>query len=187
VERLRPVVAEFLGTLLLVTIVIGSGIAAERLSTDPGLRLLETSIATALGLAVLVVVLQPVSGAHLNPLITLGDALIADGSRPRLTWGTAIAEVLATAGLVVVVFVLTRRGRVSAVAPAVGAYIGAAYWFTSSTAFANPAVTLGRVLSDTFAGIAPASALGFVAAQIVGAAVGLALVLVLAPKPEAVS
>ncbi|MBN9141191.1 MAG: aquaporin family protein [Micrococcales bacterium] len=214
----RRALAEFLGAGLLVTVVIGSGIAAERLSPgDVGLQLLENSLATALGLAVLILVFQTVSGAHLNPVVTLADralgarrgpveisvyvvAQIAGGiggavlantmfgvattisSKDRLGAGHLLAEVVATAGLVLVIFALVRTGRAALVGPAVGAYIGAAYWFTSSTAFANPAVTLGRIFSDTFAGIAPGSALWFVGAQLVGGAIGLAIVLVLFPR-----
>lgn len=221
VGRPRRLLAELLGTLLLVATVVGSGIAAERLSPeDAGLQLLETALATALGLAVLIAVLQPVSGAHLNPVITLADVVLgrrrgADvlaylpaqvlgaaggavlanlmfglapveiGTTVRLTVPHALAEVVATAGLVVVVFVLARTGREAFVAPAVGAYIGAAYFFTSSTSFANPAVTAGRVLTDTLAGIHPLSALGFVAAQLVGGAVGVALAGMLVPAGSA--
>ena len=99
----------------------------------------------------------------------------------RITTGHAIGEVVATAGLVALIFLLVRTGRLALVAGAVGAYIGAAYWFTSSTSFANPAVTVGRMFTDTFAGIAPGSAPLYVAAQLVGAAVGVGLVLALVP------
>jgi glycerol uptake facilitator-like aquaporin len=210
-------VAELLGTGLLVAIVVGSGIAAQRLSpSDTGLQLLENSIATALGLAVLIFMLSPVSGAHFNPVVTIaerilnggprwvepaayvvaqvvgaiGGALLANamfGLRPaiattqRVSAGHLLGEVVATAVLVLLIFSLVRTGRSAAVAPAVGAYIGAAYWFTSSTSFANPAVTIGRLFSDTFAGIAPDSVLPYVAAQLVGAAIGVGLLLVLFP------
>lgn len=216
----RRALAEFLGTGLLVAIIIGSGIMAESLSPgDAGLQLLQNSIATALGLAVLIVLFMPVGGAHLNPLVTTadsafagsvgraGDALariaaqltgavggallanamfavpIAFSTKIRADLGTVLAEVVATAGLILVVFGLERAGRSAGViAAAVGAYIGAAYWFTSSTAFANPAVTVGRMFTDTFAGIAPASAPWFVGAQILGAAIGTGLVLLLFPR-----
>jgi glycerol uptake facilitator-like aquaporin len=102
----------------------------------------------------------------------------------RVDAGRLLAEVVATAGLLLTIFALARTGRAAIVAPAVGAYIGAAYWFTSSTSFANPAVTLGRIFSDTFAGIAPGSALAFVGAQLVGAGVGLALVVAVVPRPR---
>ncbi len=217
----RRLLAEFLGTLLLVVVVVGSGIAAQRLSPgDTGLQLLENAISTALGLFVLVVVFQPISGAHLNPVVSIVDAalgprrwrdlggyvaaqslggivgavaanamfdlpLVQISATARWSWSHALAEAIATAGLVVVVFVLVRTGRVQWVAPAVGAYIGAAYFFTSSTSFANPAVTVGRMFSDTFAGIEPWSALGFVFAQAVGGLLGLSLVRVLAPARAA--
>ena len=217
----RRAVAEFLGTALLVTVVVGSGIAAERLSpNDVGLQLLENSTATVLGLTVLILVLGPVSGAHFNPAVSLADWVLGRRSGTGLTLpelgayvaaqaagavggsvlanamfgvGTSISgteratpghllgEVVATAGLILLVFALARTSRGLLAAPAVGAYIGAAYWFTSSTSFANPAVTFGRVFSDTFAGIAPGSVPGFAAAQLVGAAVGLGLVLALFP------
>jgi glycerol uptake facilitator-like aquaporin len=217
----RRLVAEALGTGLLVTVVVGSGAAAERLSpTDTGLALLENAIATALGLGVLVVMLAPVSGAHLNPLVSaadwalartgrdgppgrhltayavvevvaaVGGALLANAmfdvpagwaTTDRSDWRLWLGEVVATAGLVTLVFALQRTGRQALAGPAVGAYIGAAYWFTSSTAFANPAVTVGRMVTDSFTGIAPSSVLPFVAAQVVGAAVGVVLVRVLYP------
>lgn len=203
----RRIGGEFVGSALLATVVVGSGIAAQSLSTDTGLQLLENALITALGLTVLILVFAPVSGAHFNPVVSLVDAAL--GGRPwgdvaryvpaqivgcvsgvalanlmfgldavswsttdRATWPHALAEVVATAGLVVVIFALVRTGRASLAAPAVGAYIGAAYFFTSSTSFANPAITIGRMFSDTFAGIAPASAPFYVAAQLVGALVG---------------
>ncbi|HBR88799.1 MAG TPA: aquaporin family protein, partial [Microbacterium sp.] len=190
----RRAAAELLGAGLLVTVVVGSGIAASRLSPgDVGLQLLENSIATALGLTVLILIFQPVSGAHLNPVVTLADralgarhgggeiavyagaqivggiggALLANlmfavpaalSVTDRAAPGQVLGEVVATAGLILTIFALARTGRAALVAPAVGAYIGAAYWFTSSTSFANPAVTIGRIFTDTFAGIAPTSA-----------------------------
>lgn len=214
----RRLVAEFLGTGMLVAIVVGSGIAASRLSSDPGLQLLENSIATTLGLAVLIAALSPVSGAHFNPVVTLVDRFLTPSDR-RATEvalyagaqilgavtgallanamfgvGTAIstteraslpqllAEVVASAGLVLVIFALVRSNRAAWVAPAVGAYIGTAYWFTSSTSFANPAVTVGRIFSDTFAGISPLSALAFIGAQLIGGALGSLLVRFLLPR-----
>ena len=218
--------AEFVGSALLVTIVVGSGIAAERLSPgQTGLQLLESSIATALGLAVLILTFGPVSGGHFNPVVSavdwalgrraglglsaaqLGAYVLAQmtggiagvmlanlmfelpavevAGTERSGAGLLLAEVVATAGLVAVVFALARNGRSAATAAAVGAYIGAAYWFTSSTAFANPAVTVGRMLSDTFAGIAPESVLPFLAAQAVGGLLGAALALALYPDAPA--
>ncbi|OBB08112.1 MIP family protein [Mycobacteriaceae bacterium 1482268.1] len=218
----RRLLAEFIGSALLVTIVVGSGIAAAQLSpNDVGLQLLENSTATVLGLAVLILLFGPASGAHFNPVVSLADwllgrraatgiaarsmvkyavaqvaggivgALLANimfdrriielSTKPRVTMGHLIGEVVATAGLIAVIFVLARTGRAAMSAAAVGAYIGAAYWFTSSTSFANPAVTVGRMFSDSFAGIAPSSVVPFIAAQIVGGAIGLALALVLYP------
>lgn len=213
--------AEFLGTGLLVAVVVGSGIAAQRLSPDDvGLQLLQNSTATVLGLTVLILLFGPVSGAHFNPVVSMADwwlgrrsgsgltagelaayvvaqcaggiggALLAtvmfevDGAMAatqRSGTGLLVGEVVATAGLVLLIFALVRTGRGALAAPAVGAYIGAAYWFTSSTSFANPAVTAGRMFTDTFAGIAPASVPAFVGAQLVGAAVGVLLVLALYP------
>ena len=102
-------------------------------------------------------------------------------TKERITTGHLVGEVVATAGLIALIFALARTGRTALSAAAVGGYIGAAYWFTSSTSFANPAVTVGRMFSDSFAGIAPSSVPGFVAAQIVGALIGLALVVTLYP------
>jgi arsenate reductase len=217
----RRLLAEGVGTAMLVTVVVGSGIAAQRLSPDDvGLQLLENSIATMLGLGVLIAMLGPVS-AHLNPVVSAADwwlgrrkgtglggrdltayavvqtvggvlgCLLANAmydvpvhlsTKDRTGGHLWLGEVVATAGLVALVVVLARTGRLALAAPAVGAYIGAAYWFTSSTSFANPAVTVGRAFSDTFAGIAPSSVPAFVVAQLVGAAVGVALAVTLYPK-----
>lgn len=219
----RRLAAEFLGTLLLVAVVVGSGIAAETLSPDDvGLQLLENSLTTALALVVLILALGPASGAHFNPVVTaaawladrrdrvptmsagtvlgyvvaqcagaVGGAVLADvmfdvpvalSTTHRASGPHLVAEVVATAGLVLVIFTLTRTGRGVLAAPAVGAYIGAAYWFTSSTSFANPAVTVGRMFSDSFAGIAPASVPAFVAAQALGGLIGVGIVLYLYPR-----
>ncbi|MDQ3716807.1 MAG: aquaporin family protein [Actinomycetota bacterium] len=218
----RRLVAEGLGTSLLVTVVVGSGIAAQRLSpTDVGIQLLENSTATAFGLGVLILLFGPVSGAHFNPVVSAADWLlgrrtgsglrgrdVAPYSIAQILGGISgavlanlmydlpaiqisanerssdpvlLAEVVATAGLVTVIFALVRSGRAVLVAPAVGAYIGAAYWFTSSTSFANPAVTVGRIFSDTFAGIAPSSVTAFVLAQVVGGGLGVLLIRFLYP------
>jgi glycerol uptake facilitator-like aquaporin len=201
------VFAEAVGTGLLVTAVVGSGIAAQRLSpTDTGLQLLENAIATGAALTVLIVVLQPVSAAF-NPVVTVLERLtnlittrqaawtilaqLVGGAigavlanlmfdRPAVTIATTVrsgpglwlAEVVATAGLVLVITALSRTGRAQHIGWAVGAYITAANWFTSSTSFANPAITIARTLSDTFAGINPGSVPAFLAAQAIGAALG---------------
>jgi arsenate reductase len=223
----RRLFAEFLGTGLLVTVVVGSGIAAERLSSDAGVQLLENALVTAAGLAVLILVFGPVSGAHFNPVVSLADWLLGHRHGTGLkavevmayavaqtsgaiagavlanvmfdasavSWATHhrsgvhlwLGEVVATAGLLLVIIALLRSKRVAQVPWAVGAYIGAAYWFTSSTSFANPAVTVGRSFSDSFAGIAPISVPGFVVAQLIGGAVGLALIRVLYPDSPAVA
>lgn len=222
VDLARLAAAEFLGTGLLVTVVVGSGIAAQALSPDDvGLQLLQNSLATALGLAVLILTFGPVSGAHFNPVVSLVDAFLGRRERTglpgstvvvyvvaqllgavggsvlanamfgiptqvatteRVTAGHLLGEVVATAGLILVIFALARTNRGPLAAAAVGAYIGAAYWFTSSTSFANPAVTVGRIFTDTFAGIAPASVLPFVGAQLVGAAIGVAVTVFLYPS-----
>ena len=217
----RRLLAELLGTALLVTVVVGSGISAQQLSPDNvGLQLLENSTATVLGLTVLILLFGPVSGAHFNPVVSLADwflgrrqghgislpdvgaytvvqvlggiagAVLANvmfgvatsiSTKDRTSGGHLLAEVVATTFLLALVFALARSGRGVMAAPAVGAYIGAAYWFTSSTSFANPAVTLGRVFSDTFAGIAPGSAMLFVLAQLAGLVVGIVVTRVLYP------
>ena len=222
----RRLLAEFVGSALLVTVVVGSGAAAERLSPgDVGLQLLENSIATALGLTVLILLFGPVSGGHFNPVVSAADwwlgrragtgvtgrelggyalvqivggvagAVLANvmfdvsvtelAGKDRSGSHLWVGEVVATAGLVAVIFGLALNGRGAWSAPAVGAYIGAAYWFTSSTAFANPAVTVGRMFSDTFTGISPSSVPPFLVAQVVGGLLGAALVLALYPDvPE---
>lgn len=218
----RRLVAETLGTGLLVTVVVGSGIAAASLSpNDIGLQLLENAFATALGLAVLILALGPVSGAHFNPVVSAVDwwlghrtgngltlrdlaayipaqivgavagAVLANlmYGKAAVSWSTTeraaghlwLGEVVATGGLVLLIFTLTWSGRAALAPAAVGAYIGSAYWFTSSTSFANPAVSIGRAFSDTFAGIAPGSLPGFVLAQVFGAIIGAGLLAVLYP------
>src|SRR5215212_7303602 len=205
--------------MFLVTAVIGSGIAASRLSPqDTGLQLLENAIATGTALTALILALQPVSAAF-NPVVTVieasegtlgrGHAASAVGAQiaggtlgavianlmfglPAISVATTartgpgiwLAEVVATAGLVMVIGGTGRSGRADWTAFAVGGYITAAYWFTSSTSFANPAVTIARMLSDTFAGIAPASVPLFLLMQLVGGGLGLALVRLLYPHPE---
>ncbi|MER6590855.1 MIP/aquaporin family protein [Micromonospora purpureochromogenes] len=218
----RRLLAEFTGTALLVTAVVGSGIMATALSPgDVGLQLLENSIATAFALGALILIFGPVSGAHFNPVVSAADwflgrragtgltgrglggyvaaqvagavggsilanlmfdlAAVDFSAKDRTAGHLWLGEVVATTGLILLIFALARSGR-SPVAPAaVGAYIGAAYWFTSSTSFANPAVTIGRAFTDTFAGIAPASVPGFIIAQLVGLAVGIGLLAALYP------
>lgn len=213
----RRVLGEFLGTAFLAAAVIGSGIMASRLSpNDAGLELLENATATAAALVAIILAIGPVSGAHLNPVVTLADrffgglsngeaaayigAQFAGGaagaaaanlmfSLPvvelsttvRSSGGLWFAEVVATFGLLLVIFGVVRSGRGSAAPFAVGAYIGGAYFFTASTSFANPAVTLARTLSHTFAGITPSSVPPFLAAQLVGAGLAVLAIKILYP------
>lgn len=218
----RRLLAEFLGTALLVTTVVGSGIMATTLSPDDvGLQLLENSVAIMLALGALILTFGPVSGAHFNPVVSAADwslgrrtgagitgtdlagytvaqilGAIGGSVLANLMFGLApvtlstkeraaghlwLGEVVATTGLLLLIFALGRSGRAAAAPAAVSAYIGAACWFTSSSSFANPAVTIGRVFTDTFAGIAPGSVPGFIAFQIVGLLVGVALLLALYP------
>jgi glycerol uptake facilitator-like aquaporin len=216
-DVVRRVVAEGVGSALLVTAVIGSGIAAKRLSPDDmGLQLLENSLATGAALVALILALQPVSAAF-NPVITLAELALGLVSRSgaaalvaaqvagavcgavlanlmfgldavsisghvRTGGGLWLGEIVATFGLVLLVFGSLRSGRGDSTAYTVGAYITAAYWFTSSTSFANPAVTVGRLFSDTFAGIALRSVPGFVAMQLVGGGLAIGLVAYLYPS-----
>ena len=211
-------VAEFLGTLLLVAAVVGSGIMAQTLSPhDTGLALLENAIATGGVLVVLIATLGPISGAHFNPVVTLVDrwfggirggdvapyivaqvlgacagAILANlmfglsavsiSTHDRSGSGIWLSEGVATFGLILLILGLVRGGRSEWIAPMVAAYIVGAYWFTASTSFANPAVTIGRTLSNTFAGIAPASVPGFVVAQLIGGAVAVIATVVLWPR-----
>ncbi len=212
----RRVVAEGVGTALLVAVVVGSGIYAQQLSTDPGLQLLENSTATGAGLIALILAFGPVSGAHFNPVVTLADRVLGGITTPdalayiaaqivggclgtvvanlmfeldpitlsthtRSSGGLWLSEVVATAGLLLVILGVVRSGRAHMAPFAVGAYIATAYWFTSSTSFANPAVTIARTLSDTFAGIRPSSVPAFIAAQVIGAALAVALARFLHP------
>jgi glycerol uptake facilitator-like aquaporin len=213
----RRLLAEFLGSAFLAAVVIGSGIAAQQLSPgDTGLQLLENAVATAAGLFTIILIFGPVSGAHLNPVVSLVDAgfgglrwrhalayvpaqvagciagavtanamfaltAISISDEHRASEAHLLAEVIATLGLILVIFSLARTRRGSMAPAAVGAYIGAAYFFTSSTSFANPAIDVGRMFSDTFAGIAPASVPSFVLAQLVGGGIAFALLRVLYP------
>lgn len=215
----RKAFAELIGTAMLVAAVVGSGITAQRLSPDDvGLQLLENAAATAAALVAIILALAPVSGAHINPAVTLTartlgqlttrqtiaylaaqigggaiGAIVANlmFAEPAIAWSTQhrssgnlwLAEAVATFGLVLIVFALVRSERASAVPYAVGAYIGSAYFFTASTSFANPAVTLARTLTDTFSGIEPLSAPAFIAFQLLGAAVAILAINVLYPQP----
>jgi arsenate reductase len=213
----RRLTAEFLGSAFLAAIVIGSGIAAQRLSPgETGLELLENAAATAAGLFTIILMFGPVSGGHFNPVVSfvdaafgglswrdaaaylpaqvagcIGGAVLANlmfalpavsiSAKHRATPAHFLSEVIATLGLLLVIFALARSGRARSAPAAVGAYIGAAYWFTSSTSFANPAITIGRMFSDTFAGIAPSSVPAFIGAQIVGGVLAVVVIRVLYP------
>jgi glycerol uptake facilitator-like aquaporin len=208
---MRKLLAEYLGTALLVAIVVGSGIMATDLAQDVGLQLLINTIATVFGLGVLILILAPISGAHFNPVVTLvdliqgkssviqflqyavvqtagavtgaflanamfGNAVIQTATKIRSGNNLYLAEIVATAGLILVINLLVSQKNLTVIPAAVAAWIGSAYFFTSSTSFANPAVTIGRTFSDSFAGIAPECAPKFIAAQILGAIIGLGLV-----------
>jgi len=217
----RRLFAEFLGTGLLVSVMVGAGTAAQTLTpNNPGLQLLQISTAFGLGLGVLIVMVGPVSGAHLNPAVSLADWFLGRRTRTglnpvelagyilaqcvggilgallanamfstgqhvstvhRASGGHLLAEVVATAGLVTMAFATARSGRGYLAAPAVGGYLAVAVWFTSSTAFANPAVTVGRMFTSAITGIAPGSVPGFVLMQVIGAAVAVGILLVLYP------
>jgi arsenate reductase len=208
----RSLLAEFLGSAFLAAVVIGSGIAAQRLSPgDVGLELFENAAATGAGLYTIILMFGPVSGAHFNPVVSLVDAsfgglswrrafaylpaqvggcvagaitanamfataAVSISTKHRASGAHLFAELIATLGLLLVIFSLARTKRAASTPAAVGAYIGAAYFFTSSASFANPAIAVGRMFSDTFAGIAPAAVPGFVIAQLAG---GVAAIVVL--------
>jgi glycerol uptake facilitator-like aquaporin len=214
----RRLVAEFLGSALLATVVVGSGIAAQQLSAGAtGLELLENALATAGGLAALIWMFGPVSGGHFNPVVSLVDATlrglgwrdacayipvqvggcivgvvlanvmfskaaVSISSDHRASPGHFVSEIVATAGLIFLIFALVRSHRSHVAPAAVGVYIGAAYFFASSTSFVNPAITIGRVFTNSFAGIAPSSTPSFVVAQLVGGLVALAALLTLYPR-----
>jgi glycerol uptake facilitator-like aquaporin len=214
----RRLAAEFAGSAFLAAVVIGSGIAAARLSPgNTGLELLENAAATAAGLFAIILMFGPVSGAHFNPVVSFVDAAfgglrwrdaaaylpaqvagcilgavvtnlmfgltaVSISTKSRASAGHFLSEIIATLGLLLVIMALVRSGRSGSAPAAVGAYIGAAYFFTSSTSFANPAITVGRMFSNTFAGIAPASAPAFIGAQVIGGALAFALVKLLYPE-----
>jgi len=216
----RRLSGELLGSAFLAATVIGSGIAAQRLSPgDVGIELLENALVTGAGLYVLILVFGPLSGAHFNPVVSLvnaatggmswfaamlylpaqviGCVIGAVGANVMFSLSTVsisthhrasgphlLAEVVATLGLILVIFALARNGHHAHTPAAVGAYITAAYFFTSSTSFANPAIAVGRIFSNTFAGIAPASVPGFVLAELLGGACGLGLLLYLFPATQ---
>jgi len=211
----RRLAAEFIGTLLLLAAVVGSGIMADRLAGgDVALALLANTIATGAALVALILAF----GAHFNPAVTLADAyvggiawrhvpaylfaqvagaysgvavahlmfgfsLFSISAHPRSGGAQALSEFIATFGLMAVIWGCARS-RPHAVPYAVGAYITAAYWFTASTSFANPAVTLARSVSNTFAGIRPADVAGFIAAQLAGAFAATVLFQWLMPTPN---
>ena len=219
----RQALAEFLGSAGLVAVVIGSGIAAQRLSpADTGLQLLENALVTGAGLAALILAFGPASGGHFNPVVSLADrvfggisnkqlvtylpAQLAGGvlgavlanlmfsldavsisTHHRSSGGLWLSEALATFGLVVLIFGLVRSRRVAVAPFAVGAYITAAYWWSSSTSFANPVIDVARMLSNSFAGIAPSSVPMFVVMQLVGGAVAVVVVQVLYPTASEVA
>jgi glycerol uptake facilitator-like aquaporin len=213
----RRIVAEGLGTALLLAVVVGSGIMAERLAGgNVALALLANALATGAGLVALILMLGPVSGAHFNPAVTLSEAwqgnlarahvlpyiaaqcagavagvmlahamfglrLLTASQHVRAGGAQWLSEFVATFGLLAVI-IGCSRSRPTATPFAVAAYITSAYWFTASTSFANPAVTLARSLSDTFAGIRPADAPGFIGAQLAGALAATLLLSWLYPK-----
>lgn len=201
-------VAEFVGMAILACVVVGSGIMGTNLSSDPGVALLINTISTIFALAILILILGPISGAHFNPAVTLVSlaektmkakqafayiavqvagaitgvivanamfdlALLQISETERATTGKLLGEVIATAGLIIVIGTLVARAQTNLIPVVVAGWIGSAYFFTSSTSFANPAITIGRAFSDTFAGIAPSSVLPFIVAQLIGAVIGL--------------
>lgn len=211
---MKKLFSEFLGTLTLVAIVVGSGIMATSLSQDVGIQLLINTISTVFGLLVLIQIFAPISGAHFNPVVTMVDLIegnvsfsqfiqyavvqilgavsgaalanamyglpmIEAATKLRSGGNLYLGEIVATAGLILIINLLVKQKKSMLIPAMVAAWIGSAYFFTSSTSFANPAVTIGRTLSDSFAGIAPSCAPRFIAAQILGALIGLGLTKVL--------
>jgi glycerol uptake facilitator-like aquaporin len=211
---MKKVLGEFLGTTLLVAIVVGSGIMATNLSQDVGVQLLINTVSTVFGLAVLIQILGPISGANFNPVVTMVDLiqkrtnfvtfiqyaiaqtagaitgailanamfshqLIEISTKVRSGGNQYLGEIVATAGLILIINLMIHQEKTTLIPAIVASWIGSAYFFTSSTSFANPAVTVGRIFSDSFAGIAPECVLKFIAAQILGALIGLGLTKVL--------
>jgi len=206
----KKIAGEYLGTALLVSIVVGSGIMATNLSPDIGVQLLINTISTVFGLGVLIQILGPISGANFNPVVTMIDliqkrtnfltfiqyaiaqtagavtgAILANAmfSHPLIEISTKarsggnqyLGEIVATAGLILIINLMIHQEKMNLIPVIVASWIGSAYFFTSSTSFANPAVTIGRIFSDSFAGIAPGCVTKFIAAQILGAFIGLGL------------
>ncbi len=215
-ESTRKLWAEFSGTALLVCVVVGSGIMGSQLSEDAGVALLINAFSTIFALALLILLLGPISGAHFNPAVSLmqlfnkeltpkqtvffalsqilgaiSGAILANlmfdlpaiefSTHARVSSGTLIGEVIATAGLIALIGILSLRNQTKLIPVAVAAWIGSAYFFTSSTSFANPAVTVGRMFTDSFAGIEPTSVLPFIGAQLAGMAIGMTLIRVATP------
>jgi glycerol uptake facilitator-like aquaporin len=207
---LRKILGELLGTAVLVLAIVGSGTMAQSLTGDVGLQLLINSMATSLALFLLIVIFEPISGSHFNPIVTgikwikreidlkgligyliaqFSGALIGVGSanfifersllelssKDRLGSHLLLSEVIATAGLMVVIFSSWLQISTPLRATLIASWIGSAYFFTSSTSLANPAVTFGRMWSDTFSGISPASVPPFIAAQLLGGVIALAI------------
>ena len=207
---MKKLFAEFLGTALLVCIVVGSGIMATNLSQDIGVQLMINTVSTVFGLMVLIQLLMPISGAHFNPVVTLINliqknvsistfvkfsivqtagaitgAVLANAMFNLVLFETStkirsgsnlyLGEVIATAGLILVINLLVSQEKTALIPVMVASWIGSAYFFTSSTSFANPSVTIGRIFSDSFAGIAPGTVLQFIAAQIIGGLLGLGI------------
>jgi len=214
---MKKLLGEFLGTCLLVAIVVGSGIMATDLSQDVGIQLLINTLSTVFGLVVLIQIIGPISGAHFNPVVTMvgliqgkvsfftfvqytatqvtgaiSGAVLANAmfSHPLIEIATKarsgqnlyLGEIVATTGLILIINLLLAQEKLALIPVMVASWIGSAYFFTSSTSFANPAVTIGRSFTDSFAGIAPNCVLNFIAAQILGALIGLGLTMALTKK-----
>jgi glycerol uptake facilitator-like aquaporin len=216
----KRALAEFVGCVLLAVVVVGSGIAAQRLSPgDAGLQLFENAIATGCGLMAIIYMFGAASGAHLNPVVSIADAwigripwrevyayapaqiagcicgavlanvmfseaAISISTKGRASGAHFLSEIVATTGLLVLIFTLARTGRRTVIPAAVGAYIAGAYFFTSSTSFANPAITVGRIFSNSFAGIAPTSVPLFILAQLVAVPIAVVLVVTFSADPR---